>query len=273
MLKDIYQYKNYREHLKDFYNEKKKNNQNYSYALFSRKSGLNSPNYLKRVIDGTRNITHKNLRNFIAGLGLKKKEAKFFENLVMFNQSDKKEDQDYFFGELKKNSQRNNTAFQIDADYYEYLSHWYYVAIHEMVNLKDFKEDLGWICKRLKNKVTKLQIKRALNLLLKLGLLKRNSNGKFTQTHPQIKYLKEIKSLAIQKFHQQMIDLAKDSISHDSLSQREPSSLTVCVKNGDYEDIKKRIEEFRTELNSEYSCQPGMGEDVFQINFQLFSLT
>ena len=75
MQMDIYQYKNYREYLRDFYAEKKNKNSRYSYALFSQKAGLKSPNYLKRVIDGARNITHKNLRSFVVGLGLQKKEA------------------------------------------------------------------------------------------------------------------------------------------------------------------------------------------------------
>ena len=171
---NIYQYKNYRDFLKDFYVGKKKFNPRYSYAVFSQKSGIASPNYLKRVMDGTRNITHNNLRNFIMGLSLGKKEATYFENLVHFNQTEQKEVKSFYFGELSKVSKnKEDSAFKIDAQFYEYLSHWFYVAIHELVNLSDFKEDLDWICAALKNKITKPQAKKALELLIKMGFLKR----------------------------------------------------------------------------------------------------
>ncbi|MBI3016656.1 MAG: TIGR02147 family protein [Deltaproteobacteria bacterium] len=271
---NIYQYKNYRDFLKDFYVGKKKFNPRYSYAVFSQKSGLASPNYLKRVMDGTRNITHNNLRNFIVGLSLAKKEATYFENLVQFNQTEQKEVKAFYFGELSKVSKnKDDSAFKIDAQFYEYLSHWFYVAIHELVNLSDFKEDLDWICAALKNKITKPQAKKALELLITMGFLKRTAQGRLIQVYPKLEYLQEVKNLAIQKFHQQMLDLAKESIAQEEIYERDPSSLTVCVKEKDYESIKKRIEEFRDELNSKFSCQPGEGKEVLQLNFQLFSLT
>ena len=270
----VYNFKNYRDFLKAFYQDKKKLNPRYSYAVFAQKAGLASPNYLKRVVDGTRKITHNNIRNFITGLSLSKRETDFFEKLVFFNQSEQKEAKEFYFGELSKLSNKNDhSAFKIDADYYEYLSNWFYVAIHEMVHLRDFEEDPKWITSHLKHKVTKPQVKRALELLQKMGLLKRDSIGKLKQTHPQLQYLKEVKNLAIQKFHKQMMELAKISIDKDNVSEREPSSVTLCVKEGEYVAIKKRIEEFCEEINTKFSCLPREGAAVLQINFQLFSLT
>jgi len=270
---EIYKYKNYREYLKDFYTSKKSNNKQYSYAVFSRRAGLNSPNYLKRVMDGTRNITHKNLRNFISGLGLQKKEANYFENLVMFNQSEGKSTKDYYFGELKKTSEKTESAFQLDAAFYDYLSHWYFVAIREMVNLKDFEEDASWISKQLKGKVTKSQAKKALELLIKLGFLSRGENGKLIQTFPKIKYLNEVKNLAVQKFHKQMMALAKESIDQEQTQSRDITGVTLCVRENDFQEMKEEIQAFRDQLNSKFSVTQGEGEKVVQVNFQLFSLT
>lgn len=126
---------------------------------------------------------------------------------------------------------------------------------------------------KLKFKITKPQIKKAFELLLKLGLLKRAPDGKLEQAHRELQYLKEVRSLAIQKFHKQMMALAVTAIDKDGHSERDVSSLTVCVKSDDYDAIKKRIEEFREELNQKFSCIPKEGTHVLQINFQLFPLT
>lgn len=270
---DIYQFKDYRKYLETFYVTKKKLNKHYSYAVFSQMAGLNSPNYLKRVMEGSRNITNKNLRNFILGLGLKKKEAQYFENLVMFNQSEAQDAKDFYFQEIKKMASQDDSAFKIDGDYYEYLSNWYYVAIHELVNVKGFKEAPAWIVEQLKNKVTQPQVKKALQLLLKIGFLKRGKEGKLCQVYPQINYQKDVRNLAIQKFHSQMIDLAKDSIAKEEYTKREPSSVTLCIDNKNFLELKKKIEDFREEINSKYSCPSGEGDSVVQVNFQLFSLT
>ena len=181
---------------------------------------------------------------------------------------------EYYFGELKKTVQKeDNAVFKIDSDYYDYLSNWYYVAIHEMVNLKDFQEDPEWIQGRLKNKVSKPQVKKALEQLLRMKLLKRDEMGRLQQIFPQLEYQKEVVSLAIQNFHQQMIDLAKASITEDERNEREPSGLTLCIRKSDYPMIKSKIEDLRKELNEKLSCQPKEGEEVLQINIQLFYLT
>jgi len=270
---NIYQYQDYRKFLRDFYGHKKKNNRGYSYAVFSRKAGLHSPNYLRRVIDGTRNITHRNLKKFIMGLELFKKEAQYFENLVLFNQADSSEVKGLYFQELKKNSQNEDSVFQADAAYYDYLSKWYYVAIHEMVHLHDFSPDPQWMCKRLKNRITKTQAKKALELLEDLGFIIKAEDGRYKQAHPQLKFREEVKHIALQKFHCQVMKIAEEALVHEAFQERELSSLTLCIRKEKLSELKRKIHEFRAGLNAELSCIPHEGDEVVQINFQLISLT
>ncbi len=86
-LKSIFKYSDYRSYLRDFYNEKKKGNAKYSYRVFAATAGLGSPNYLKLVIDGTRNLTIANIHQFAKALHLGRDEQALFEGLVLFNQS------------------------------------------------------------------------------------------------------------------------------------------------------------------------------------------
>ena len=86
-MKNVFDYNNYRQYLRDFYHEKKRNNPYYSYRLFSRLAGFKAPNLLKLVMDGDRNLTDESAAKFTRGLGLRGGDAQYFVTLVYMNQN------------------------------------------------------------------------------------------------------------------------------------------------------------------------------------------
>ena len=85
-MQSIFQYRNYRQYLYDFYHYKKLVNPYYSYRLFSMKAGFRAPNLLKLVMDGQRNLTCESVEKFARALKLSNTEAVFFKDLVLHNQ-------------------------------------------------------------------------------------------------------------------------------------------------------------------------------------------
>ena len=49
---NIFEYDNYRDYLKAFYEEKKSQNPRYSYRVFCNKAGISSTSYLNMIIHG-----------------------------------------------------------------------------------------------------------------------------------------------------------------------------------------------------------------------------
>src|SRR3989344_8603024 len=97
---DIFTYRNFRDLLSDYYHTQKKQKASYSYKAFAEKAGLNSPNYLKLVMDGKRNLSHKNIKKFAKGLGLDRYSSEYFENLVYLNQAEEDELRNFYKGRL-----------------------------------------------------------------------------------------------------------------------------------------------------------------------------
>src|SRR6185503_1090492 len=105
----------------------------------------------------------------------------------------------------------------------------------------------------------------------KLGFLKREK-GRLVQSEKNISTAREIISLAIANFHRQMIQRAGESIDRTKPEKRDISSLTIALSAEKFQEAKRRIQEFRRELNvllSEDACP----KSVYQINFQLFNLS
>jgi len=83
----IFEYDDYRAYLRDLYEHLKKTGTHFSYRSFSSKAGFRSPNILKLVIDGKRNLSPQSVQKFARALNLKKDEAEFFRILVNLNQA------------------------------------------------------------------------------------------------------------------------------------------------------------------------------------------
>src|SRR5512133_3155273 len=98
----------YREFLLHTFEEKKSKHDFYSYRLFSQKAGFKSPNFLKLVIDGERNLTKESIFKTCKAFSLNKKESDYFENLVFLNQSKSLEEKNSYLVKIVKYRSRSN---------------------------------------------------------------------------------------------------------------------------------------------------------------------
>jgi uncharacterized protein (TIGR02147 family) len=143
-------------------------------------------------------------------------------------------------------------------------------VIYVLIGQSDFQEDLPSIRKKLKNSVSVEEIERIIMDLESLGLVVRE-NGKLKQTHSAISTGEDVREPAVFSYHQQMIDLAKESLKMPS-KHREFNGITVTIPANQVAEVKKRFRQFRKELN-EYLSQFSEPSVVYQINLQLFPLT
>jgi uncharacterized protein (TIGR02147 family) len=271
-MSDIFNYLDYRHYLKDFYREKKEaQGSSFSYRSFSRAAGLSSPNFLKLVMDGKRNLGPDGIRKFIKALKLNKEGAEHFRNLVVFNQADKTEARSQAYQKLAR-SKRFSEIREIEKDHFAYFASWHHAAIRELVLLNDFQEDPNWIAKKLRPRITVQAAQESLDLLKRLGFIKQNEKGQLVQSERNIATRPEVISLAVANFHRQMMKKATESIERTAASNRDISSLTVSLSKKGFVEAKRRIQEFRRELNILLSEEKDL-DAVYQINFQIFNLS
>jgi len=270
-MPNLFSYTNYRTFLKDAYEEKKAANSQFSYRLFSRLAGFSSPNFLKLVMMGQRNLSAEGVHKVAKALDLKVRETRFFESLVAFGQAQTREDKAEHYGQLL-----HFKAFKeikaLEAGSYEYLSKWYHAVIREMVLFEGFREDPNWLIRKLKGLVTDKEIKESIALLLSLGLVARDKFLRLKQVDRNLATDTEVTDLSVSNFHDNMIALAAESIDNTPPEYRDISSVTVAIDQETFEEAKRRVQDFRRELNVLLSrCKKP--DAVYQVNFQIFNLT
>lgn len=270
-MANVFKYIDFRKFLKDHFQWLKKNRRGITHRFLCQKAGFTSANFLKLVMDGKRNLTEQSIPAVCKAFELDGKEAEFFKSLVLFNQAKKVEKKDRAYDELK-NIRRNLSSDLLDHSQMDYLEKWYHVAIRELVETKDFREDPEWISRKLKKKVSPHQVKKSLALLEKLGLLLRNKEGKILPQQKALSTHDEVAHLAAYRFHQSMIQQALEALKSSPAEEREISSLSLSVSKELFLEIKKRIQNFRREIHA-LASEEKNAEAVYQLNLQFFNLT
>lgn len=268
---DVFGYLDYRAFLRDAYNARKQKGRGFSYRSFSRKAGLKSPNYLKLVIDGERNLSAEMADRFAAAFGLDDDEARYFVDLVAFNQAATLSERNRHYAKLT-GYQRYRKAHKLDLAHAAYYSAWYMPAIRELAARSDFRDDPAWLAEQLVPPITKLEAERSLQILIELGMLVRDAAGRLRQAEVLLSTGPETRGLHIAAYHRGMMAKAMESIDLVPASERDISSLTICLGTNGLRSFKERVQRFRREL-LELSALEDEPEQVVQMNFQLFPLS
>jgi len=270
---DVLTYDCYRSFLKDYYDFKKAANQAFSFRYFAKKANLKSGNYLKLVMEGQRNLTHKTVPKFIRALKLQTWEGIYFENLVFFNQSKEVEQKQYFKKNMALAIQQKQAA-KLSRDQFQILNQWYPLVIKEMIQLSDFKLSPRWISERLDQHITISQAKEALALLERLDLIHIDKASKtvnipnqMTQSENTVPASKEL----VLKYHHDILDRAQKALKEQDVNQRCSSSLIVAINKKDLKKAFEKIRAFRNEMDA-FFVKKETYDAVYQLTLQLFRM-
>ncbi|MBI2343944.1 MAG: TIGR02147 family protein [Deltaproteobacteria bacterium] len=271
-MPDIYTYTDYRAFLRDAYAEAKARFPHFSYRYFARHAGFSSPNFLKLVIEGKRNLSEESIPKFAQVFQLKRRERRFFEMLVRFNQAKRPEEQEECYRRILEFPEYCR-AQELVQEQYEYLTHWYYPVIQELIVLPDFEESGEWVAGRLRHQVTPVQARKALEVLERLGLVARTADGLLQPTQQHITTGDFPRAAAAYRYHEEMMARALDALHAQPASQREYGGLTLSVNEEQLKRLKTAIRDFRRVVLNVVSPGTARATAVYQLNIQLFGHT
>ena len=126
-MKTVFSFVDYRDYLNSYYEAQKIINRGLSLSAFAKKAELKSGAYLKMILDGSRNLTTKNILGFAKATGLSYEETQYFEALVNLNQADNQMMKDYYRQRMKElgKSRPKQLSKNIGKNIF---SAWYYPA-------------------------------------------------------------------------------------------------------------------------------------------------
>ena len=231
--------------------------------------GLKTSSGLIMIVNGQRNPGPALTEQLVKDLKLVGREAAFFKDLINLEKC--KEDlQRQMIIKARLAELHPQKKFQsIDAKTFQAVSNWWCYALREMVNLPDFQENPRWIQQRLKFPVSLKEIEEALHVLLQLGLLRRDGTG-VLRYHNSIQSSFDVPDLALRQFHEQVLQLAQQSLHSTHTVDREISGITLTLKKQDLPRAKELMRQLLYDLSALSTHE---SEDVYHLETALFPLT
>jgi uncharacterized protein (TIGR02147 family) len=261
----------YRAILREGYGARKQKKRGFSYQSWAKQLGLRSPATLAMILNGQRHPGDDLVRRLAEDLQLSASESRYFEDLVALQKNRGKDIQATVALVERIRKRRKQTGFRfVEFETLESVSNWHYVAIREMVSLSDFKEDPFWICGRLHFKITPKEAALAIKRLLSLKLLKRE-NGRLVACDAEVDIGADIKSLAVQKLHQQALDHSREVLGKLPPKEREFQLTSLVMDSADLEECKRWIRKFHDDFCDRFERRGG--DHLFQLHLSFYPMT
>jgi uncharacterized protein (TIGR02147 family) len=249
----------------------------YNYAAFSAAANIKSPNYLKMIIEGRRNLSDEMALKFAKALGLNKEQSEDFQLLVAYGQATDPADRNMVLKKLSEHRvQAKLKSGEIDRKTWEKVPNWAAWVIYAMVDQEGVRYDSKTLKDLLRGKASENEIEEALQSLFASGeLVQDPATGAVSKARRLIESAEDVPVALVRKLQAQLMYLGLESLYQDAATEREFGTLTMSLTKTEFDEIKFKLRQMRKQINKDNSIarMNSKGERVYQLNIQLFPVS
>lgn len=243
-------------------------NSNYSLRAFARDLELNASR-LSEILNQKKGLSEVAAKALAEKLGLNQTEKEFFVLSALAQHARGQKAKDLATSTLDKKLTPAKRTKLLEAREFEQAHNWYHMAILELVELNDCEHSVEWFAKKLKLK--KVIVKNAIERLEKIGWII-HENGIYQSRFNESETTFDVPSAAIKKYHEEILKKAEESLTVDSVLEREFLSMTLAFSQDQMTDAKEAIRQFQKDFADKFYPKEKNKDSVYQLSVQLFRL-
>ncbi len=269
----LFDYTEYRHFLKDYFAERKKIDQDFSYKLAAESMGFNSRGYVHQIISGAvAKLNVSQIFRMTEYFEFGDDEREYFFNMVFLNQSENEKEKEYFYSRMNDyvDPRRGQS---LHKSQYEYFSKWYIPVIRELVTMKDFDGSITRLAKKLNPPISVEECRQGLDVLLDLGLIDKTRAGRYFQTQVSLHTGPEVQALAWRKFIEESARLGREALERHPTRDRDLSGITFGVTEDGVRLLRSMLYNLKKEIAQQIPEWDDQMDRVYQLNLQLFPLS
>lgn len=274
-------YLNYRDFLRAFYLYKREmtkgNRRQYNYSFFSAAADIRSPNYLKMIIEGQRNLSEEMAFKFARAMQMNKENMDEFVLMVLYSQETDPVLRNQYLKSLSDfRLQKALRQGVIDRKYLDKVPNWIGWILYSLLDQEGAQFTASALRQLLRNKASETEIQNALNKLIDSGEFVLDAEtGEIKKGRKQGDGTDDIPVDLIRRLQTQLMSLGLESLFQDSPMEREFGTLTLSLTKKEFEELRFQLRKFRKQIHKDNSIQRmnEKGERVYQMNLQLYPVT
>ncbi|WP_294961700.1 TIGR02147 family protein [uncultured Fibrobacter sp.] len=266
---DIFQFTSFRKYLDEYQAARVQTDPDFTRAGACVLLGLpKTRSYYNDIIKGKK-LSTRMIPKFVEVLGLNKKEAKYFETMVNMDQAKTATERNAFFEELLKQHPDSHRILNEDA--YEYYNHWYNSVLFTALEVVDVSDDLEPIQKLIFPKVSVGTLKRSLELLERLGFVRKNENGFWKSCRDAVSSGDYNNSDLVRQYQLQSFELSKQALLASDERSSDMATFTFSVSDDAFKAIAKEIQGLKARVRKIIMLDKKKATGVHQLNVHLFT--
>ena len=266
---DIFQFTHFRKYLDEYQGARVVSDPDFTRAGACVLLGLpKTRSYYNDIVKGKK-LSARMIPKFVEVLGLNKKEAKYFEAMVNFDQAKNSTERNAFFEEMLK--LHPDPHHILDEDAYEYYNHWYNSVLFTALDVMDVSDDLEPIQKRIFPKVSVGTLKRSLELLERIGFVRKNEDGFWKNCRDSVSSGADNNSDLVRQYQLQCFELSKQALLSNGENPSDMGTFTFSVSDDAFKAIAKEIQNLKANVRKIITQDNKKATGVHQLNIHLFT--
>jgi len=269
---NLYSYTDFRKFLSDWLDARREVEPSFNRAEMHRRLGLpNTRSYLPDLIAG-KEMSTTFLERFVVAMELTADEARFFRVLVRFNQAESTEERELAFDQLVALNRTPRTI--LDPRHWRYYRDWHHGAVRALLGVHSFGDEPRKIARLIQPELTEGQVKESISLLAELGLIAKNDEGFWKPTDHTLSTGEGARGEMVRQLQaQQMRLVERAALKPDGQNGQVVATNTISVSEEGLALIRKRLEQFRSELRSIVHKDPHPASRAHLVTLAVVPLT
>jgi uncharacterized protein (TIGR02147 family) len=266
----IFDYSSVRQLMLDYLSYRQKTEPKFSVRSWAKELGIGSHALLIMLLQGKRPFRLKHVPTIASGLKLSSAERLYLQALIQLESAQSAEEKQLcslWLSEL--NPGMNFVSKELDE--FIAISHWTYTAILMLTETQGFRYDEAEICRRLRKKVSPIEVRSAVQRMLGLKLLVHDESGRLKATFNRLSTRDDVANEGAKKYHRSTIEAASEALDLP-LDRREFQSFSMAMRRDKIPLAKEMIRKFRSQFVKAVGAESD-GDEVFQMCIQFFQLT
>ena len=240
----------------------------YSMSALAKGAGI-SRSFLYEVLSGKKNLSPEGASKIATRLKLSTLETDLFILLIQLETA-----QDPSFRESLLEKVRaldpSVKTYDVTLDVFRTISDWYHIALLQLTELKEFNLSPSSASKKLS--ITIAEADAAIDRLLRLGLLRKNQDGRYIKTSSRLLVQAKVPSDTVKKFHTQILNKAISAVATQRPEFRKGRSELIPLNPEILEEAELILDRAYEEIIA-LAGKSRTKTTVYALSSQFFNLT
>lgn len=244
-MQSVFEYLDYRDLLKDHYEKCKGEVAFFSYRMMADQIGIDA-SYLFRILQKDYHLPHQHVPRTLEILGLTGRPAEYFQMLISYARArGNRAKQEILEKALALRDIGRRSLAESEVALFR---DWWVPTIRCLVEVVDGRSNPVELARRVEPPITEEQARKAVELLLEIGLLGKGPGGRLQLRDAHLSAGGPEKAVAVREYQSKILMLARDALGSIPVSERDVSTLTFAVDSNAFMEIREMLRECRRQI-------------------------